>query len=194
MPNILFQMLIRGANAVGYKNYPDNVIRQFVKESAKGGIDVFRIFDSLNWIEGMEVALDETLNQGKIAEACICYTGDILDESRTKYNLKYYVDMAKELEKRGSHILGIKDMSGLLKPMAAAKLVSTLKQEIGIPIHLHTHDTSGNGVGDPPHGGAGGRGHRGCGLQLHERPDFAAGAQLDRSRSAEFRPRDGHRS
>ena len=117
-----------------------------MKESAKGGIDVFRIFDSLNWIEGMEVALDETLNQGKIAEACICYTGDILDESRTKYNLKYYVDMAKELEKRGSHILGIKDMSGLLKPMAAAKLVSTLKQEIGIPIHLHTHDTSGNGV------------------------------------------------
>ena len=146
MPNILFQMLIRGANAVGYKNYPDNVIRQFVKESAKGGIDVFRIFDSLNWIEGMTVALDETLNQGKIAEACICYTGDILDESRTKYNLKYYVDMAKELERRGSHILGIKDMSGLLKPMAAQKLISTLKQEIGIPIHLHTHDTSGNGV------------------------------------------------
>ena len=146
MPNLLFQMLIRGANAVGYKNYPDNVIRKFVKESAKGGIDVFRIFDSLNWIEGMTVALDETLNQNKIAEACLCYTGDILDESRTKYNLKYYVDMAKELEKRGAHILGIKDMSGLLKPMAAEKLVSTLKQEIGIPIHLHTHDTSGNGV------------------------------------------------
>ncbi|MCI6011176.1 MAG: pyruvate carboxylase [Firmicutes bacterium] len=146
MPNILFQMLIRGANAVGYKNYPDNVIREFVKQSAKGGIDVFRIFDSLNWIEGMEVALDETLNQDKVAEACICYTGDILDESREKYNLKYYVKMAKELEKRGAHILGIKDMSGLLKPMAAEKLISTLKQEIGIPIHLHTHDTSGNGV------------------------------------------------
>ena len=146
MPNILFQMLIRGANAVGYKNYPDNVIREFVKESAKSGIDVFRIFDSLNRLDGMTVALDETLNQGKIAEACLCYTGDILDESREKYNLAYYVKMAKELEKRGTHILGIKDMSGLLKPMAAQKLISTLKQEIGIPIHLHTHDTSGNGV------------------------------------------------
>ena len=146
MPNILFQMLIRGANAVGYKNYPDNVIREFVKQSAESGIDVFRIFDSLNWIEGMTVALDETLNQGKIAEACICYTGDILDESRTKYNLDYYIRMAKELEKRGSHILGIKDMSGLLKPMAAYRLISALKQEIGIPVHLHTHDTSGNGV------------------------------------------------
>ncbi|MDO4833519.1 MAG: pyruvate carboxylase [Bacillota bacterium] len=146
IPNIMFQMLIRGANAVGYKNYPDNVIRRFVKESARSGIDVFRIFDSLNWIEGMEVALDETLNQGKIAEACICYTGDILDKSRTKYDLKYYVKMAKELEKRGTHILGIKDMSGLIKPMAAKCLIETLKQEIGIPIHLHTHDTSGNGV------------------------------------------------
>lgn len=146
MPNILFQMLIRGANAVGYKNYPDNVIREFVKQSAESGIDVFRIFDSLNWIEGMTVALDETLKQGKIAEACICYTGDILDESRTKYNLDYYIRMAKELEKRGSHMLGIKDMSGLLKPMAAYRLISALKQEIGIPVHLHTHDTSGNGV------------------------------------------------
>lgn len=146
MPNILFQMLIRGANGVGYKNYPDNVIREFVKQAAKSGIDVFRIFDSLNWIQGMEVALDETLNQGKLAEACICYTGDILDASKEKYNLNYYVRMAKELEKRGTHILGIKDMSGLLKPMAAEKLIRTLKQEIGIPIHLHTHDTSGNGV------------------------------------------------
>ena len=146
IPNVMFQMLIRGANAVGYKNYPDNVIREFVKQSADAGIDVFRIFDSLNWVQGMEVALDETLNQGKVAEACICYTGDILDDSRTKYNLDYYVNMAKELEKKGSHILGIKDMSGLLKPMAAHKLISALKQEIGIPIHLHTHDTSGNGV------------------------------------------------
>ena len=146
IPNIMFQMLIRGANAVGYKNYPDNVIRRFVKESARSGIDVFRIFDSLNWIEGMSVALDETLNQGKLAEACICYTGDILDEKRDKYSLQYYVDMAKELEKRGTHILGIKDMSGLIKPMAAQKLITALKNEIGIPIHLHTHDTSGNGV------------------------------------------------
>lgn len=146
IPNVMFQMLIRGANGVGYKNYPDNVIRRFVKESAASGIDVFRIFDSLNWIQGMEVALDETLNQGKIAEACICYTGDILDKSREKYNLDYYVRMAKELEKRGTHILGIKDMSGLLKPMAAKKLIEALKNEISIPIHLHTHDTSGNGV------------------------------------------------
>ena len=145
-PNILMQMLLRGANAVGYKNYPDNVIREFVKQSAKAGIDVFRIFDSLNWIQGMEVALDETLNQGMIAEPCLCYTGDILDASKTKYTLSYYVKMAKELEKRGAHILGIKDMSGLLKPTAASKLVGALKQEIGIPIHLHTHDTSGNGV------------------------------------------------
>ena len=145
-PNILLQMLLRGANAVGYKNYPDNVIREFVKQSAKAGIDVFRIFDSLNWIQGMEVALDETLNQGMIAEPCLCYTGDILDASKTKYTLSYYVRMAKELVKRGAHILGIKDMSGLLKPTAASKLVGALKQEIGIPIHLHTHDTSGNGV------------------------------------------------
>ncbi len=146
IPNILFQMLIRGANAVGYKNYPDNTIRKFVKVSAESGIDVFRIFDSLNWVKGMEVALDETINQGKIAEACMCYTGDILDESREKYNLNYYVKMAKELERRGTHILGIKDMSGLLKPMAANRLITALKNEVAIPVHLHTHDTSGNGV------------------------------------------------
>ncbi len=146
MPNILFQMLIRGANGVGYKNYPDNVIRRFIKESAASGIDVFRIFDSLNWVPGMEVAMDEVLNQGKVAEACLCYTGDILDETRDKYNLEYYVNMAKELEKRGAHMLGIKDMSGLLKPMAAHKLIKALKNEISIPVHLHTHDTSGNGI------------------------------------------------
>ncbi len=146
VPNILFQMLIRGANAVGYKNYPDNVIREFVKQSANAGIDVFRIFDSLNWVQGMEVALDEVLNQDKVAEACICYTGDILDESRDKYTLKYYVDMAKELEKQGSHILGIKDMTGLIKPMASKKLIEALKNELTIPVHLHTHDTTGNGV------------------------------------------------
>ncbi|MDW7668277.1 MAG: pyruvate carboxylase [Bacillota bacterium] len=146
IPNILFQMLLRGSNGVGYKNYPDNVIREFVKESAKNGIDVFRIFDSLNWIRGMEIAIDEVLNQGKIAEACMCYTGDILDKSRDKYSIKYYVDMAKNLEKAGAHILGIKDMSALLKPLAADKLIKALKNEIEIPIHLHTHDTSGNGV------------------------------------------------
>lgn len=146
IPNILFQMLLRGANAVGYKNYPDNVIREFVKSSAKAGIDVYRIFDSLNWMDGMDIAIDEVLNQGKIAEASICYTGDILDEKRDKYSLKYYVDLAKKLEKRGAHIIAIKDMSALLKPMAADKLVRALKNELAIPVHLHTHDTSGNGV------------------------------------------------
>lgn len=146
IPNIPFQMLLRGANAVGYANYPDNLIRAFIREAAKGGIDVFRVFDSLNWLPGMEVAMDEVLNQGKLCEGTICYTGDIMDPARDKYTLKYYVDMAKELEKRGAHLLCIKDMSGLLKPYAAKKLVSTLKQEIGLPIHLHTHDTSGNQV------------------------------------------------
>ena len=146
IPNIPFQMLLRGANAVGYTNYPDNVIREFIKEAARSGIDVFRIFDSLNWIPSMEVAMDEVLNQNKLLEATMCYTGDILDPTKDKYTLKYYVDLAKELEHRGAHMLAIKDMSGLLKPYAAKKLVSTLKQEIGIPIHLHTHDTTGNQV------------------------------------------------
>jgi pyruvate carboxylase len=146
IPNIMFQMLLRGANAVGYTNYPDNVIREFIKESADAGIDIFRIFDSLNWLKGMEIAIDETLKSGKIAEACICYTGDILDGSRDKYSLHYYVETAKELERMGAHILGIKDMAGLLKPYAAEKLIKALKNEISIPIHLHTHDTSGNGV------------------------------------------------
>jgi len=146
VPNILFQMLIRGANGVGYKNYPDNVIREFIKESADSGIDVFRIFDSLNELRGMEVSIDQVLKSGKVAEACICYTGDILDSRKKKYNLDYYIKLAKEIEKTGAHILGIKDMSALLKPHAAYKLVSALKDEIGIPIHLHTHDTTGNGV------------------------------------------------
>jgi len=146
VPNVLFQMLIRGANAVGYKNYPDNVIREFIRESAQAGIDVFRIFDSLNWMKGVEIALDEVLLCNKVAEVTLCYTGDILDEKRDKYNLKYYVDKAKEIEKMGSHILAIKDMSALLKPYAAVKLIKALKDEISIPIHLHTHDTTGNGV------------------------------------------------
>lgn len=146
VPNILFQMLIRGSNAVGYTNYPDNVIRAFVKEAAEQGIDIFRIFDSLNWLKGMEIALDEVLKTDKIAEVCVCYTGDILDSRKDKYSLKYYVNKAKEIEKMGAHILGIKDMAGLLKPYAAAKLIKALKNEISIPIHLHTHDTSGNGV------------------------------------------------
>lgn len=144
IPNILFQMLLRGANAVGYTNYPDNVIEKFVQMSAEQGIDVFRIFDSLNWLEGMHVAIDAVRQTGKIAEAAICYTGDILNPERDKYSLKYYVNLAKELEKMGAHILCIKDMAGLLKPYAAYKLITTLKQEVGLPIHLHTHDTSGN--------------------------------------------------
>lgn len=146
VPNVLFQMLLRGANGVGYKNYPDNVIREFIREASARGIDVFRIFDSLNWLDGVEVALDEVLKCGKIAEVCICYTGDILNTSRDKYSLQYYVDMAKKIEKMGAHILAIKDMSALLKPYAAVKLIKALKQEISIPIHLHTHDTTGNGV------------------------------------------------
>lgn len=146
IPNVLFQMLIRGANAVGYKNYPDNVIREFIREAAKNGMDVFRIFDSLNWLKGMEVSIEEVLKTGKVAEAAICYTGDILNDEKSKYNLDYYIKLAKEIEKTGAHILGIKDMAALLKPHAAFKLVSALKQEISIPIHLHTHDTTGNGV------------------------------------------------
>lgn len=146
IPNVLFQMLFRGANAVGYTNYPDNVIRQFVKKSAEAGVDVFRIFDSLNWIKGMEVAIDATRDAGKIAEAAICYTGDILNDSRDKYTVQYYKEMAKELEHAGAHILAIKDMAGLLKPEAAYRLISELKEATDLPIHLHTHDTSGNGL------------------------------------------------
>ncbi|MRX71688.1 pyruvate carboxylase [Bacillus lacus] len=145
-PNILLQMLLRASNAVGYKNYPDNVINEFVEKSAAAGIDVFRIFDSLNWVEGMKLAIDSVRETGKIAEAAICYTGDILDESRTKYNLKYYQNIARELEGAGAHILAIKDMAGLLKPQAAYDLVAALKETVDIPIHLHTHDTSGNGI------------------------------------------------
>ena len=146
IPNIPLQMLLRGSSLVGYANYPDNLVRAFVKEAAKTGIDVFRVFDSLNWLPGMEVAMDEVLCQGKLCEAAICYTGDILDPKRDKYTLNYYVNLAKEIEKRGAHLLCIKDMSGLLKPYAAKKLVTALKNEVGLPIHLHTHDTSGNQV------------------------------------------------
>ncbi|MDN4073580.1 pyruvate carboxylase [Fictibacillus terranigra] len=146
VPNILFQMLLRASNAVGYKNYPDNVIEEFVEKSSEAGIDVFRIFDSLNWVEGMTVAIDSVRKNGKIAEAALCYTGDILDSSRTKYNAEYYIKMAKELEAAGAHILAIKDMAGLLKPQAAYELVSRLKENVSLPVHLHTHDTSGNGI------------------------------------------------
>ncbi|WP_240375059.1 pyruvate carboxylase [Bacillus piscicola] len=146
MPNILLQMLLRASNAVGYKNYPDNVIKEFVSRSAEAGIDVFRIFDSLNWLDGMKLAINEVREQNKVAEASVCYTGDILDPSRNKYDLAYYKNFAKELERAGAHILGIKDMAGLLKPEAAYQLISELKATVDIPIHLHTHDTSGNGL------------------------------------------------
>ena len=145
IPNICFQMLLRGSNAVGYTNYPDNVVQEFVRHAAESGIDIFRVFDSLNWTKGMQVAMEAVRKEGAVCEASICYTGDILDPKRDKYPLEYYVNMAKELEKMGAHILAIKDMAGLLKPFAAEKLVKALKNEIGIPIHLHTHDTSSNG-------------------------------------------------
>lgn len=142
-PNILLQMLLRGANGVGYTNYPDNIVRFFVQRAAAGGIDLFRIFDCLNWVENMRVAIDAVIETGKLAEGAICYTGDILDPERAKYSLKYYVDLAKQLQASGCHILAIKDMAGVLKPSAAGVLVRALKDEIGLPIHLHTHDTSG---------------------------------------------------
>ena len=146
IPNIPFQMLFRGANAVGYSSYPDSLIKAFVKEAAASGMDIFRIFDSLNWMPNMELAIEEVIKAGKVANVAMCYTGNILDEKRDKYSLKYYIDYAKEIEKRGAHILSIKDMSGLLRPYAAKKLIRAIKDNINIPIHLHTHDTSGNGV------------------------------------------------
>ncbi|MGC2888309.1 MAG: pyruvate carboxylase, partial [Candidatus Acidiferrum sp.] len=143
VPNICFQMLLRGANAVGYTSYPDNVIVEFVREAHAQGIDIFRIFDSLNSIENMRVSIDAVLETGAVCEPAICYTGDIFDKSRPKYSLKYYVAMAKQLEKLGAHFLAIKDMAGLCKPYAAYELVKTLREEIAIPVHFHTHDTSG---------------------------------------------------
>ena len=143
IPNILFQMLFRGSNAVGYANYPDNVVRAFIEQAVKSGIDIFRIFDSLNWLPGIIPALEMVRETGGIAEAAICYTGDLFDPKRSKYNIKYYVNMAKQLEKAGANILAIKDMAGLLRPYAARKLIASLKEEIGIPIHFHTHDTAG---------------------------------------------------
>src|SRR5215467_11975193 len=143
IPNICFQMLLRGANAVGYTSYPDNVIVEFVREAHTQGIDIFRIFDSLNSIDNMRVAIDATLEAGAVCEAAICYTGDILDKGRPKYSLKYYVALAKQLERLGTHVLAIKDMAGLCKPYAAFELVRALRAEVGVPIHFHTHDTSG---------------------------------------------------
>ncbi|WP_112324044.1 pyruvate carboxylase [Oceanibium sediminis] len=143
MPNILTQMLLRASNGVGYTNYPDNVVQRFVHQAAESGVDVFRVFDSLNWVENMRVAMDAVLETGKICEGTICYTGDILNPDRAKYDLKYYVEMGQALKGAGAHVLGLKDMAGLLKPASAEILIRTLKEEVGLPIHFHTHDTSG---------------------------------------------------
>ncbi len=143
MPNVLLQMLLRGSNAVGYAAYPDNLVEKFIERAWTNGVDVFRIFDSLNWVEAMKTSINAVRkNTGGLAEACICYTGDISDKSRTKYTLQYYVDLAKQLEDAGAHIIGIKDMAGLLKPYAAEILIPALKEAVNIPLHLHTHDTS----------------------------------------------------
>jgi pyruvate carboxylase len=142
-PNILTQMLLRGANGVGYTNYPDNVVRYFVRRAADAGADLFRIFDCLNWVENMRVSIDAVRDAGKLVEGAICYTGDLLDPDRAKYSLNYYIALAREIEKAGCHMLGLKDMAGLLKPAAARVLITALKEEVGLPIHLHTHDTSG---------------------------------------------------
>ncbi len=143
VPNICFQMLFRGANAVGYTNYPDHIVAGFVRHAAASGMDIFRIFDSLNYLPNLRVGMEAVQGTHAICEAAICYTGDILDERREKYSLKYYVKLAKELEKMGAHFLAIKDMAGLCRPYAAYKLVKTLREEVGLPIHFHTHDTSG---------------------------------------------------
>ena len=146
MPNTLIQMLLRASNAVGYSNYPDNVVKEFIRISADHGIDVFRIFDSLNWVENMKMPIEEALKTGKIVEGTICYTGDVSNSNEKKYTLDYYVKMALELEKLGCHSIAIKDMAALLKPRAAKELVGTLKKELHVPLHLHTHDSTGNGV------------------------------------------------
>ena len=143
MPNVLTQMLLRASNGVGYTNYPDNVVQEFVRQAADTGVDVFRVFDSLNWVENMRVAMDAVIGANKVCEGTICYTGDLFDPERSKYDLNYYVAMGKELREAGAHLLGLKDMAGLLKPAQARVLIKALKEEVGLPIHFHTHDTSG---------------------------------------------------
>jgi pyruvate carboxylase len=143
IPNICFQMLLRASNAVGYTAYPDNVVEAFIQEAAAHGIDIFRVFDSLNWLPNMKIPMEAVRKTGRVCEAAVCYTGDILDPKRDKYPLQYYVRMAKELERMGAHIIAIKDMAGLCKPYAAYRLVQALREEVGLPVHFHTHDTSG---------------------------------------------------
>ncbi|MCI6857999.1 MAG: pyruvate carboxylase [Eubacterium sp.] len=146
MPNVMIQMLLRASNVVGYHTYPDNVIKKFIKVSSDHGVDIYRIFDSMNWIENMKLPVEEALKTGKIVEGAICYTGDILNPKETKYTVDYYCRKARELESLGCHVIALKDMSGILKPYAAKKLITALKEEVHVPVHLHTHDTTGNGV------------------------------------------------
>lgn len=143
IPNVLLQMLLRGSNAVGYTNYADNVVRHFVQQAANGGIDLFRVFDSLNWVENMRVAMDAVVEAGALCEGTVCYTADLFDSARPKFDLKYYVGIAKQLKAAGAHVLGIKDMAGVCRPRSATALVKALKEETGLPVHFHTHDTSG---------------------------------------------------
>jgi pyruvate carboxylase len=185
VPNILFQMLLRASNAVGYTNYPDNAVRAFVKTSAERGIDVFRIFDSLNSTANMKVAVETVREKtDAICEGAICYTGDILDPKRTKYSLKYYVRMARELVKMGTHILGIKDMAGLCKPYAAFALVKALREEVGIPIHFHARHER-HQCREHPALERRRRGHRRRGHSADERIDQPAEPQLPRRRPAQ---------
>ena len=146
MPNVMIQALIRGSNVVGYSTYPDNVIRKFIKVSSDHGVDIYRIFDSMNWIENMKVPIEEALKSGKVVEGAICYTGDVLNPRESKYTIDYYVNLANKLAAEGCHTIAIKDMAALLKPYAAKKLITALKSELKIPVHLHTHDTTGNGI------------------------------------------------
>jgi pyruvate carboxylase len=143
IPNICFQMLFRASNGVGYSAYPDNAVEAFILESAAQGIDIFRVFDSLNWLPNMKNSIEAIRKTNKVCEAAICYTGDLLDPKREKYPLQYYIRLGKELEKMGAHILCIKDMAGVCKPYAAQRLFTALREEIGLPLHFHTHDTSG---------------------------------------------------
>jgi len=145
MPNSMFQMLLRGSNAVGYKNYPDNVVVEFINKAAKHGIDIFRVFDCFNWIPNMKLSIETVIETGKVCESAICYSGDITNPDKKKYTLQYYVDLAGELKELGSHIIAIKDMAGLCKPYAAEQLIKAIKKETGLPLHFHTHATSGNG-------------------------------------------------
>jgi pyruvate carboxylase len=146
VPNLLFQMLLRGANAVGYTSYPDNVVRFFIEQAARNGVDLFRVFDALNWVRNMRVSIDAVREAGALCEGAICYTSDLFDRSRPKYDLKYYLGIARELQRAGVHVLGIKDMAGVCRPRAARELVRALREETGLPVHFHTHDTSGAGA------------------------------------------------